>query len=292
MAKNYFLFRRLHSLSGIIPVGVFCIVHLFTNFQIMIQQIPFVKDLFNEADIFQHEVDFIHSLPALLFIEIGLWSAIGFHALLGIAYTMQWKNNTAHYQYTNNKRYALQRITGIIALIFIFVHVATLRWRWNLGFLNTPFYAHGPDGTPLVTASTAYALQASWFMSFFYLIGALSVVYHWSNGLWTAAITWGVTITPAAQKRWNMVCTAMGVALAIFTVGAVIGANTYQIKPHEEQAIQAMIAGADHYSEHAMPMHGEDCPMLKDGQVPADCCPMDKAPATEEVEAAATQPAH
>ena len=29
--KHYHLIRRLHSLSGIIPVGMFTIVHLFTN---------------------------------------------------------------------------------------------------------------------------------------------------------------------------------------------------------------------------------------------------------------------
>jgi len=293
MAKNYFVFRRLHSLSGIIPVGVFCIVHLFTNFQIMIQQIPFIKDLFNEADIFQHEVDFIHSMPALLFVEIGLWSAIGFHAILGIAYTIGGKSNTTHYKYEKNYRYTLQRVTGIIALIFIFVHVATLRWRWNLGGWFTPFYAHGPNGEPLVTATTAYALQAHWLVSAFYLIGALGVVYHWANGLWTAAITWGVTITPAAQARWNKICAGLGVALAIFTVGAVIGANTYQIKPHELEAIHTMMEHGAHYRETA---DGHECPMLKDGQAPTDdCCPvMDEATAGKAVveEEAAAKPAH
>ena len=250
LAKNHFLLRRLHSLSGIVPVGVFCIVHLFTNFQILLQQFPSVRQFFGEADIFQHEVDFIHSLPALLFVEIGLWSAIGFHAILGIAYTLQGKSNTSSYKYEKNYRYTLQRVTGIIALIFIFLHVATLRWRWNLGGWFTPFYAHGPNGEPLVTATTAYALQASWLVSAFYLVGALGVVYHWANGLWTAAITWGITISEKGQQRWGQLCAGLGVALAIFTVGAVIGANMYEFKPGELEAIEAMKAGAAHV-EHA-----------------------------------------
>ncbi|MBL4700347.1 MAG: hypothetical protein JKX85_03735 [Phycisphaeraceae bacterium] len=243
LAKNHFLLRRLHSLSGIIPVGVFCTVHLFTNFQILLQQ------FFGETDIFQHEVDFIHAMPALIFIEIGLWSTIAFHAILGIAYTLKGKSNVQEYKHLNNWRYTMQRVTGVIALIFIFLHVATLRWRWDFFGWFTPFYAHGPDGEPLVTASTAYALQASWLVSSLYLIGALGVVYHWANGLWTAAITWGITISPMAQKRWGQCCLALGLALSVFTVGAIVGANTYEITPSELQAIEAMKAKLKHVDQ-------------------------------------------
>lgn len=286
LAKNYFLLRRLHSLSGILPVGLFVIVHLFTNFQILIQQFPWLQSFFEEHDIFQHEVNFIHSLPALLFIEIGLWAAIAFHALLGLAYTKQWKNNTAHYKYMNNQRYAMQRITGVIALIFIFMHIATLRWHWNFFGWFTPFYSHGPNGQPLVTASTAYALQASWLVSFFYLIGALSVVYHWCNGLWTAAITWGVTITPQAQKRWGRFCLALGLVLALFSVGAVVGANLQPVHKSDVDAIMNMSNGVG--PAYGEGMQCETCPIMKEGQMPVDC-PMYKhdivapAPTTQPV---------
>ncbi len=33
--KYYFLIRRLHSLSGLIPVGVFLFVHLATNASVL-----------------------------------------------------------------------------------------------------------------------------------------------------------------------------------------------------------------------------------------------------------------
>jgi succinate dehydrogenase / fumarate reductase, cytochrome b subunit len=54
----------------------------------------------------------------------------------------------------------------------------------------------------------------------FYLLGILSAVFHFANGLWTSAIAWGLTITATAQKRWGHVCLALGLALAIFGVGA------------------------------------------------------------------------
>lgn len=221
--------RRLHSLSGIVPVGVFVIFHLFTNAQLAIGD-------------FQHEVEFIHNLPALLVLEIGLWGSIAFHAGLGLVYTFIGnKQNVSRYRYGDNWRYFFQRVTGILALIFIFIHVATLRWGWNILGLETPFYAIGQEETHRLAASTtAAALQVHWSIPVLYIIGTLSVIYHWSNGLWTAAITWGLTLSVASQRRWGYVCLGMGIVLTIFGAAAIWGAMTYEITPEEQQWLDAM----------------------------------------------------
>ncbi len=232
--RHHLLFRRLHSLSGIVPVGLFVIGHLFTNFQIM-------------TGSFQHEVNFIHSLPALLFLEITIWVGIGFHAALGLVYTFTGRANVQHYKYLDNWRYTLQRTTGIIALVFIFMHIATLRWRWTFGGLFEPFFVATKDGYPLATASTAKALASNWIM-LFYVIGVLAVIFHWANGLWTAAITWGLTITVQAQRRWGYLCAALGVVLTIFMGGALIGARMYEITPADQEALQqAADEGGGHH---------------------------------------------
>lgn len=237
MKRHHFLLRRLHSLSGILPVGVFVIMHLFTNFQMLVGD-------------FQHEVDFIHSTPALLFIEITLWTSIAFHAGLGLVYTFTGRANVQRYRHMDNWRYTLQRWTGFIALIFIFLHIATLRWRWSLGGWFTPFYVTGPDGQPLAHATTALALQHAPWVIAIYVVGALSVVYHWSNGLWTAAITWGLTISEAAQRRWGYVCAALGIALTVFSLGAVGGALRYEVSDTERQAVQEMTDAATTSGHH------------------------------------------
>lgn len=227
--KHHFLLRRLHSLSGIFPVGLFVIMHLFTNFQIL------VGDM-------QHEVEFIHSMPALLAIEITLWLSIGFHAGLGFYYTFTGKSNTRQYGYADNWRYLLQRITGIIALVFIFVHISTLRWGWTFGgLINTPFFVKGPNGEKLVATSTAIALKSSIAVTLLYIIGVFSVVYHWSNGLWTAAISWGITISVQAQKRWGMVCAGLFIALSVFSAGAIYGALVYPINSVKLAAYNEMV---------------------------------------------------
>ncbi|MFK7788366.1 MAG: hypothetical protein AB8C95_02590 [Phycisphaeraceae bacterium] len=232
-ARYHFLLRRLHSLSGILPVGLFVIMHLFTNAQLMWGQEPGPEGY----STFQHEVDFIHSMPALLFIEIALWSSIGFHAVLGFWYTFTGKQNVQHYAYKDNWRYTLQRITGILALIFIFLHIATLRWRWDIFGWFTPFWAHGGvvDGkkfgedVPMSIPYTAYALQVSWLVVAFYLVGVMSVVYHWANGLWTAAISWGITTSEAAMKRWGYACFGLFLALTVFFLAAMGGALRFDL---------------------------------------------------------------
>jgi len=233
MDRHYFLLRRLHSLSGILPVGVFVMMHLFTNFQLALGT-------------FQHEVNWIHSQPALLFVEITLWASIAFHAALGIYYTKSGKRLHGKYRYGGYHRYVLQRITGYIALVFIFIHVATLRWGWSFGLdaLDTTFYVSTQDGHPLATASIARVLHNPWLATL-YVIGSLSVVFHWSNGLWTAAISWGLTVTVGAQRRWGYVCTAIGAALTFFTIGAIVGARNYTLTPADIEALQRIELGAE-----------------------------------------------
>jgi len=228
--KHHFLLRRLHSLTGIVPVGVFVIFHLFTNMQLAFGT-------------FQHEVEWIHSLPALYIMELVLWLSIGFHAALGLVYTFAGaKPNATRYGYFDNWRYTLQRVSGILALLFIFLHVATLRWRWDIFGWFTPFYVEGPNGEPLATATTAMALQYAWWVVAIYIVGALSVIYHWSNGLWTAAITWGLTISARAQHRWKGVCAVLGIALTVFFAAAIIGALRYDVSEAEVKATQAAAA--------------------------------------------------
>jgi succinate dehydrogenase / fumarate reductase cytochrome b subunit len=252
LQRHHFLLRRLHSLSGIVPVGLFVVMHLFTNFQIMTGD-------------YQHEVEFIHALPALLTLEIAIWVGIGFHAVLGLYYTFSDKadfgvTESAHYKYKDSWRYTLQRITGILALIFILLHVATLRWRWSFGGWFTPFFVASPaDGQPLVAATTAAALQGSVLVLVLYIVGIASVVYHWCNGLWTAAISWGLTLSVASMRRWGYFCAALGVVLTIFSAGAIIGSLRYDITPAQREGIKAAIEAykekgqvLDRASEHVI----------------------------------------
>lgn len=269
LARHHFLLRRLHSLSGIVPVGIFVITHLFTNFQM-------APAILGDEGTFQHEVEFIHGMPALLFVEVGLWLGIGFHAALGLVYTFVGNNKmgvpeSTSYQYRDSWRYTFQRITGILALIFIFLHIATLRWRWDFFGWFTPFYVDGPapDGEKvlLAHATTAIALQYSVWVLLLYVVGVGSTIFHWANGLWTAAITWGLTISVGAQRRWGYFCAGLGLVLTVFAIGGIGGALAYNVTPEQRAAFEAKIQESRGVSP-LVPPHAE--PMLTDpATVPA-----------------------
>lgn len=233
MDRHYFLLRRLHSLSGVAPIGVFLIFHLTTNSSIMWGRM-FARAHHGDAGVetFQHEVNFIHNLPALQLMEwFVLFIPIAFHALLGIYYATTGKGNVKAYNYQDNWRYSLQRVSGYIGVLFIFLHVTSLRFGWTYGGLMPAF-----DGEHAASSTAAHFQHGSTgaLMAVFYLVCVTALVFHFANGLWTAAITWGLTISVEAQKRWGYVCAGLGCALAAAGVAAVVGFMTLDVSRAQE----------------------------------------------------------
>ena len=223
--RHYFLLRRLHSLSGVVPVGVYLFPHLTTNSSIVWGE-ALTSGGGGGVETFQHEVNFIHSLPALALLEIFLiWLPLAYHAGFGIFIMGTGRGNARHYGYADNWRYSWQRWTGWIALVFIFYHIATLRWGWDWLPLAGVFDPHAAAST------TAVALRGgiedvtwrAFAVGALYTIGMLATVYHFANGLWTAAITWGLTVTEAAQRRWGYVCLVIGIGLGAAGLASVVG---------------------------------------------------------------------
>jgi succinate dehydrogenase / fumarate reductase cytochrome b subunit len=224
--RHHFLLRRLHSLSGIVPIGAFLLFHLTTNGSIAWGQ-ALSPGSHGGVQTFQHEVDFIHRLPALVLMEIFvLWLPIAFHAILGIVFAVQGRPNVAHYGYQANWRYTLQRLTGYLGVLYIFVHVSSTRWGWDYWGVLPAF-----DGEHAASSTAAHLTTGPLgaIVPLFYLVSVLALVFHFANGMWTAAITWGMTVSVAAQRRWGWVCTAVGLGLAAMGVAAVVGFWTLDI---------------------------------------------------------------
>lgn len=207
--------RRIHSLLGIVPLGLYMVVHLTTN-----------ASLLNGTETFQRAVFLIHSIGKLLpLVEWGgIFLPLLFHAILGVWIIKTGRSNLGNYQFTGNRRYVWQRWTGLVAFVFLMMHVLHLHGWFHVG----PWLAvMKPLGLaqfyPYNAASSLALAMDSWFWGFwpvFYLIGVLATVYHLANGIWTAGITWGIWISPAAQERATKICTAFGIALAIVGTSA------------------------------------------------------------------------
>ena len=129
--------------------------------------------------------------------------------------------NVGSYAYVGNVRYTLQRATGMIAFAFIVWHIMQLHW------LGKPF--GGGKFDPHQAASTAATALQPTLTSILYTIGILSTVFHFSNGLWTLGITWGLWTSPAAMRRANVVSIVVGLGLAAAGLGALGGFRTLDV---------------------------------------------------------------
>ncbi len=256
MDRNYHLLRRLHSLTGIVPIGVFLIAHLVTNSSILWGKFG-LRGEYSDLGMrgggvayFNKEVHWINTqIPHLLLIEITLWGAIAFHSILGIYYARTGRSNTARYAYQGNWRYKLQRLSGYFGILYIFYHVATL--RWGLKVLIPPFDGTGEWSAEYAASTMAAALRGGstditawgYAVSAFYFIGVSLLVFHFANGLWTAAITWGVTISQKSQARWGIVCAGLGAAMMLMAWGSIIGFMT--LKPGDAKPVEDRLKGVE-----------------------------------------------
>jgi succinate dehydrogenase / fumarate reductase cytochrome b subunit len=231
LERNHFLLRRLHSLTGIVPIGVFLIAHLVTNSSLawgafaLRGEKPGIGIQEGGAYYFDKEVKWINEqVPHLLLIEVTLWAAIAFHSILGFYYATTGRVNVQRYAYQDNWRYTLQRISGYVGIVFIFYHVATLRWGWTFMMPGGVAWDHKYAAATLNHALMGGGLGWDLGLGLLYFVGVSMLVFHFANGVWTAAITWGLTVSAKAQKRWGVVCFGLGATLMALAWMSIIGA--------------------------------------------------------------------
>jgi succinate dehydrogenase / fumarate reductase, cytochrome b subunit len=200
--RHHFLLRRLHSLTGIV-FGGYLVVHLLINATIA-----------QRGNVYQTQVDKIHDLPFLPVIEwTFIYLPILYHTVYGIWITVTGQPNVNRYQYTKNYFYVLQRASAIVIVFFMLFHVLSL--KYGLFGTNLRF---NPHGGALRTVATHFdtSFLITWLL---YPLGILASCFHLANGFWTAAITWGLTISARAQRRWGVVCT--GLFVLTFVAGMI-----------------------------------------------------------------------
>lgn len=199
MAQNReFFYRRLHSLLGVIPVGLFLTQHLVVN-----HFATRGEESFNKA------AAFMEQLPFRYFLEIFvIFLPLLFHAIYGLYIAFTAQNNVRRYGYFRNWMFMLQRLTGIITLIFVVWHVWETRVQAAFGAeVNYDMMAN---------------IVANPFMLAFYIVGIVSAVFHFANGLWSFFVSWGITVTPRSQQISTYVTMGIFVALSIVGIRAIL----------------------------------------------------------------------
>lgn len=193
MKQNSYFARKLHSLLGIIPLGGFFIVHALTNYQ------SFERG----PEGFSKGVTLINSMPILPLLEIFvIYLPLLFHGIYGLYVAYQSNSNTGRFKYGRNWAFTAQRITGVITFIFVFWHVYQTRMQVYLG--NITHEELGSTMNQIASSPVYFTL---------YVIGVLAAVFHFSNGLWSFLVSWGITVGAKAQRISSYIC--MGVFVVV-----------------------------------------------------------------------------
>src|ERR1700761_5564534 len=106
---NSFLLRKLHSLSGIVPIGAFLVEHLLSNVEAIKGPAAYTA-----------QVKFLNSLPLVRVLEWAfIFIPLLYHALYGVYIAVRGKSNVVYYSWAGNWMYTVQRWTGYIAFAYI-----------------------------------------------------------------------------------------------------------------------------------------------------------------------------
>ena len=188
-----FLWRRLHSLSGIFPIGAFLLEHFVSN--------AFAT---NGPNAYAEEVKFLTGIPFLVWVEcLFIYLPILYHALYGFYIWYRGESNVGDYPWTGNWLYTAQRWTGIITLLYITYHVIDMRFT----------------GVHLMNGGYQYAFSKVWYEFKeplrvpLYLVGIVAASWHFSYGVWLFAAKWGFTVGQQARRKFGYVCLALAIAL-------------------------------------------------------------------------------
>jgi succinate dehydrogenase / fumarate reductase cytochrome b subunit len=188
ITKESYFWHKLHSLTGIVPVGFYMVQHLTLN-----------SYSIAGPEKFNGVINFFDSLPPhiLLGVEILLlWIPILFHAIYGLFIVARAQENyfSSKYNWSQNRMYSLQRYSGIVIFLFLCYHVvSTTGAKYATGSSAPILYSAWHER--LTSGPLGYGLFAV------YLIGILASSYHLAYGVWNFCIRWGITISEKAQAR-------------------------------------------------------------------------------------------
>ena len=195
-----FLWRRLHSLLGVIPVGLFLVFHLSLNFTAT-----------GGSEAYNNATGMMELIPhwLLLVMEwVIIYIPLMFHAFYGVYIAFTATHNTKRFGTFRNWMFRIQRMTGIFLVVFVAWHIWQTRIQKALGDeVNFDMMAD-------IVANPA--------MLAFYIVGILSATFHLSNGLWSFLVSWGITQSPKSQKIVTYISMAFFVVISVVGVMAIL----------------------------------------------------------------------
>lgn len=207
VGKESFFWHKVHSLTGIVPVGFYMVQHLTLN-----------SFTLAGPERFDGVIGFFETLPKhiLLGLEVtAIWLPLLFHAVYGLFIIGRATPNSSaeKYGFTENRMYTFQRWSGILIFFFLVYHIiSTTGVKYTQGVEHILY-----DAWQTKLTSNGYSIFVV------YLIGILASSYHLSFGIWNFAIRWGITISESAQLRVQKFSMGMFIAVTLLGWAALTG---------------------------------------------------------------------
>jgi succinate dehydrogenase/fumarate reductase cytochrome b subunit (b558 family) len=166
---------------------------------------------------FDAEVARIQAIPALPLVEIGgIFAPLAFHAVYGVWIATRGSANPSAYPFARNWMYVLQRVSGVVVLLFVLGHLWEIRvQKWLFGMSVSSFY-------PTLEAHLSSTTFGIPWIALGYLLGIAASVFHLANGLVTFCMSWGITVGRASQRRAARLFGALGAALFVLATLTVL----------------------------------------------------------------------
>lgn len=189
------LLRTSFELAGVVPLGVFLVVHL----------VHYAGASFGASSVSLGAPE--RWLPIAL--EAALvWLPLALHAGYGVALTFRALPATP----SERSSAWLLRATGMIALAFLAAHLYWFRWPILSG-------ARLPqDAILLVAERLSTPTRGVPLIAALHLAGLLAVAAHFTFGLAQFLERWGVARGPRAKNA----CTALGSLLFVFGAASIV----------------------------------------------------------------------
>lgn len=184
-----YLLRKLHSLSGIVPVGAFLAEHFWSNSSALFSAARY-NDVSRE----------LQTIPFRPFVEaIAIWLPILYHGCYGVYIWLRGKSNILDYPWMGNWLYTIQRITGLVAFAYIGWHVYSER-----------FLTHGKS----TYADVEHTLRNPYALAFM-AVGIVASSFHLGIGIWNFLCKWGLAATVSAQRAAGRLGLLVGVGFSL-----------------------------------------------------------------------------
>ena len=198
------LLQRLHSLSGVVPLGAFLLFHVWIT-----------SSLGTSRAVYDRQVGFLHSGPLLGLLEFVLVLVpLVYHGAYGVVRSLQPRD--PNHAYDTDVMVTLQRATGIVVLVFVAAHVWEFRGQtWTHGLAVSSY-------STVLAEDLSSTHRGIPLIALGYLAGIAATVFHLVAGMSSFCTTWGFTTTFTARNRARVLFRVVGAMIFALSAALVV----------------------------------------------------------------------